>query len=232
MIIKFLKADELKKEFVVSASFYQLKVAKKVFLCRNHAIIKMKGSIRKNTPDALIVMANPGSCEPDDFTINPPVMQNNLTNIPYVPVNTDPTQYQIMRLMKLMDWNEVSIINLSDVCSGNMSEFKQRLLHVENHSVNSHSIFSEERFIEREKYFNAVDKKVILAWGKDTSIKKLAITALEMIPKDKTLYGLKFPDQNWAYRHPNPMLKTRCITWLEDINRQLSSQHNIKAEKY
>lgn len=213
-------ANLLKKDFEVTASFYQIKAGDFYFRCRNHAVIRRKGYNSQKQPDALIVMANPGSCKPSEPTYEAPLYQDDLTKIPYVPVNIDPTQYQLMRLMKLMDWNEISIINLSDLCAGNMDGFKKRLKWVHHQRISYHSIFSKKRTKERMQLLSK-SRRIILAWGKNTSINKLASYALKKIPNEN-LYGLKFPDMEWAYRHPNPMLATACIAWLEDMKKHLT----------
>jgi hypothetical protein len=64
-------------------------------------------------------------------------------------VKADSMQNQLMRLMKRKKSNVISIINLSDVCSGNMDDFSEKLSLANKYSCN-HSIFSEERAAERE----------------------------------------------------------------------------------
>jgi hypothetical protein len=218
--MEFWTAEELKEEFKVLASFYQMKVNGNMFQCRNHALIIRKGYETQKQPDAVIVMANPGSCSPLDSSYQPTVIQHNLRNVPYVSVKTDPTQNQLMRLMKRKDWHIISIINLSDVCSGNMADFSEKLSLANKYS-NKHSIFSEERTAERDSLLKGSHSKVILAWGKDNSICELANSALEKLTKEYQLFGLRFHDHKWGFRHPNPMLKSRCIEWLEDMVQQL-----------
>ncbi|WP_075980800.1 hypothetical protein [Bacillus massilinigeriensis] len=146
----FYPVEQLREEFEVSASFYQIKVNNKSYQCRNHALIKRKG-IDNHQPDAVIIMANPGSCSPKNTDIELPIMKQHPLNSHYVDVKIDPTQYQLMRLMKMMKWNMISIINLSDLCSGNMSDFKKKNLEVEQNKYYSHSIFSKDRIEELEK---------------------------------------------------------------------------------
>ena len=217
-------AKELRNEFEVLASFYQLDVGHETFLCRNHAYIKREGEQGRKSPDALIIMANPGSCRPADSTYKAPTAKSNTNNIPYVPVDVDPTQYQLMRLMKIMDWEEISIINLSDLCSGNMNDFKRKLKQVKDYGIKCHSIFSETRTREKMRHFKNHHLKVILAWGKDPSIKSLANHALNLIPDDTKIYGLRFPNESWAFRHPNPLIKDRCISWLKEMHELLINE--------
>ncbi len=147
----FWTAEELKKEFSVVASFYQKEINNKMYLFRNHALIIRKGFAAQEHPDAVIVMANPGSCSPKDHSYNPPIIQNEVGCLPYVEVTEDPTQRQLMRLMKLMNWNVISICNLSDLCSGNMDDFAEKLSQIEN-SFKNHTIFSDARATERSIY--------------------------------------------------------------------------------
>lgn len=77
-------AKELRKEFEVWASFYELEVGEEKFQCRNHAYIKREGERGIKSPDALIIMANPGSCRPADPTYKAPTANSNTNNIPCV----------------------------------------------------------------------------------------------------------------------------------------------------
>ncbi|MBT2698524.1 hypothetical protein J7E79_14005 [Bacillus sp. ISL-40] len=61
MIIEFCPMKQLQKDFDVIASFYQIELGNKIYQCRNHALIFRKGNFIQNEPDAVIVMANPGS---------------------------------------------------------------------------------------------------------------------------------------------------------------------------
>ncbi|MBU9711569.1 DUF1643 domain-containing protein [Evansella tamaricis] len=230
--MEFLSAAKLKKEFKVEASFYQIKVGNKKYQCRNNAVIMRHDFLRDDQPDAVIVMANPGSCSPSDKSYEAPVVQGTIKNVDYVSVEDDQTQRQLMRLMKLMDWNVLSIINLSDLCSGNMKDFRNKLNELEGYNFKGHSIFSEDRNEEREKLFDT-NSKLILAWGGNSIIRKLACDALAKLPKAKLIVGLPGRSK-WSFRHPFPMIKEKCKAWLKDMLDQLNtsdSKTQIAATK-
>lgn len=226
MKMEFWSAEQLRKEFDVLASFYQIKLGTRMYHCRSHAVIIRKGSANQEHPDALIVMANPGSCRPKDPSSQPPIIQDEFRNVPYVVVEDDPTQRQWMRLMKIMNWNVISIINLSDLCAGNMKEFGEKLSRVKQHSYKEHSIFSEARATERELLLKGSHSKIILAWGKDKLIRKLACEACKKLKKEIHIYGLRYTNPSWGFRHPFPMVKQRCIEWLEEMYLQLNNFDN------
>jgi hypothetical protein len=233
MEMEFFSAAQLKKDFKVEASFYQIKVGNKMYQCRNHAVIMRNEYSLENQPDAIIVMANPGSCSPSDKSYEAPVVQGNIKNVKYVPVDHDQTQQQLMRLMVLMDWNVISIINVSDLCTGKMTDFAKKLNEVESYQYVNHSIFSEDRTEEREETFKYKDSKLILAWGVNTNIKKLACDAISKLPKERFIFGLHGKNK-WSYRHPFPMLKSKCKEWLKDMVEQLNnfdSKSQISASK-
>ncbi|WHY94686.1 hypothetical protein QNK12_15020 [Neobacillus cucumis] len=117
MVVEFWPAATLRHDYDVIASFYQVKIGKEMFQYRNHAVIFRKGLAIQQLPDAVIVMANPGSCFPKDPNYQPPILKTDFINASYVEVKDDPTQLQLIRLMKLMHWNALSIINLSDIYS-------------------------------------------------------------------------------------------------------------------
>jgi len=217
---------DLRETFDVLASFYQIELGSKKYLCRNHAVIFRKGFANQTSPDAVIVMANPGSCSPISQTYQPATIDGIPINLPYVAVKLDPTQRQLMKLMNKMNWNVLSVINLSDLCGGNMGDFSEKLRQVELHSFKNHTVFSEARKEERETILPSTDSKIILAWGKDNSIKTLAYESLKILSKelqkDKQIFGLPYLETNWGYRHPNPMIKDRCEEWLEKMYKQLT----------
>ncbi|HWO77804.1 MAG TPA: DUF1643 domain-containing protein [Bacillus sp. (in: firmicutes)] len=214
-------SDQLIQDFNVIARFYQIRLNNKLYLCRNHALIIRRGVTNIDKSDAVIVMANPGSCSPSDPEYDAPVVHHNLINVPFVTVKADPTQFQLMRLMKIMNWNVVSIINLSDICTGKMKDFCAKLKEVENQNYKSHSIFSKNRDNERELFLKR-SNKIILAWGKNKYIRTLAIDALKKVNTgEQKIFGLQYPDSGWGYRHPYPMLKEKCNQWLMEMSEQL-----------
>jgi hypothetical protein len=223
--MEFWSAEQLRKEFDVIASFYQIEVGSILYQCRSHALIMRKGGANQKSPDAVICMANPGSCSPRDKSYHGPIIQDHFINVPYVVVDDDPTQRQLMRLMQIMDWNVISIINVSDLCASNMNDFKEKLRLVEEYSYKKHSIFEDSRFKERESLLDCYFKqsKVILAWGKDSSIRKLASNILKKLPKEgQCFFGLSYSSPEWGYQHPNPILQEKCIEWLKKMNLQLN----------
>ncbi|ADU29411.1 DUF1643 domain-containing protein [Evansella cellulosilytica] len=219
---EFLAADQLRKEFQVEASFYQTNIGKKKYQCRNHAVIMRKGFTRNDQADAVILMANPGSCSPSDRSYEFPTVQGIVKSIPYISVNDDPTQRQLMRLMKLLDWNVISIVNLSDFCSGSMKKFGENLKQAEKYNFDNHTIFAEDRVKELELLLSGPKTKLILAWGKNTNIRKLANKVLCNLPVEKILYGLRYKSPKWGFRHPYPMIPDKCKAWLEDMDEQLN----------
>jgi hypothetical protein len=119
----------------------------------------------------------------------------------------------------------LSIINLSDLCSGNMRDFSEKLREVELHSYKNHTIFSEGRKRERETILQSTDSKIILAWGKHNSIKTMACESKKILLKElqrkEQIFGLPYKETKWGYRHPYPMLVNRCKEWLEEMSLQL-----------
>lgn len=114
----FIPANVLKDLFTVKAKFYHAEVNGERFLMRREAKISRVGSMQSKI-DAVVVMVNPGSCQPAkalDHTL-PERME-------MLPANSDPTQRQLMILMECMGWNELTIVNLSDICEGDFNKFR------------------------------------------------------------------------------------------------------------
>ncbi|CAG9606865.1 DUF1643 domain-containing protein [Pseudoneobacillus rhizosphaerae] len=223
--MEFWSAEQLRKEFDVIASFYQIEVGSILYQCRSHAVIFRKGYNNQGFPDAIVCMANPGGARPEDSSYQLPIIQNHFDKVAYVMSKDDSTIRQLQRLMQKMNWNVISIINLSDLISDNMEDFQVKLKQVEQYSFKKHSIFDDTRLLEREALLdcNSNYTKIILAWGKDSSINQLACVAIGILSKkEKHLFGLKYSSQKWDYAHPFPRKKQRCIEWLKKMSLQLS----------
>jgi len=224
-MITFIGADELKKKYEVYANFYTLQQADGIkYLCRNVADIFKIGhrNLEPNSlPEALIIMMNPGKCEPKNANfIVPEVSLKELEvtskSLPKVPSKADNAQYQIMRLMELKNWNHVRILNLSDIKNSNGDDFKALLKDLKfKDNKHTHSIFSNERSKERVNLLNIRDNApIILGWGTDKVLTELAIKCLSCIPLTKAT-GLNYSEN--LYYFPSPTLKSGKEKWLENI---------------
>ena len=162
--MELVSKNELLNEFEVEASFYNVKIGDQTFECRNQAKVKRK-SVKTDLFDAIFVLVNPGSCNALDknyvITENDP----RTDNIPFVKAESDSTQWQIMRLMKLKEWDQVNIINLSDLCTGSLKIFQSKLETADSLSFHHHSIFLDERQKELKKILDANKGPVILGLG-------------------------------------------------------------------
>ncbi|KIL46696.1 hypothetical protein KP77_28230 [Jeotgalibacillus alimentarius] len=210
-----LYAEELKKMYEVKAHFYIRQDDPSKQLMRSEAVIHAKNA-SFDEPDAVIVMANPGSCFAADEADIPQSPDADGAKR-FVRAKPDQTQYQLMNLMHRMNWKALRIINLSDFCTGNYKEFKAMLKAADN---DSHSIFSSGRTNELEKAIQ--NRTVVIGWGQDSAIRSFAEQALTVIQKDH--YGLTF-EKHPYYRHPKPQLKTDKIHWLDNMTAQLNSSY-------
>ena len=111
--MELVKKKKLLKEFEVEASFYNVKLGDAVFECRNQARIKRIGITTENY-DAIFILCNPGSCEPIMKAAKFTDLDPRMEEAPFIRANSDQTQEQIMRLMKINQWNQVNILNLWD----------------------------------------------------------------------------------------------------------------------
>ncbi|MEN8698441.1 hypothetical protein [Bacillus infantis] len=97
-------------------------------------------------------MINPGGCSARDknqkFSFLPKWGEEKL----FVSAKPDKTQYQLMNLMERMHWNCITILNISDICTGNFQEFKKVLKKFYTEGYQKHSLFSEERKKELEEH--------------------------------------------------------------------------------
>src|SRR6056297_1192202 len=131
-MVEFIPAADLKKEFDVYGHFYSVRLTRKIRLeCRSVLEIAAKKSVpsspnrlSEHEPDAIFVMMNPGSSQPlveVDYLLDTDEIAH--LQISLVPTKPDTTQYQVMRIMRLMSWKHVRVLNLSDVRSPKSPEF-------------------------------------------------------------------------------------------------------------
>ena len=151
-------AKELKKTFEVNAKFYYSMINEEKFLMRREARIERIGS-KQEEIDAVVVMINPGSCKPTGEVTSQSAKEALL-----MAAKPDQTQYQLMNLMERKAWNVLVIVNLSDICEGNLSNFSniERKFRAANLS---HSIFQDENAEDCQTLLSSA-KNVIFAWGR------------------------------------------------------------------
>nr|WP_258048463.1 MULTISPECIES: DUF1643 domain-containing protein [unclassified Planococcus (in: firmicutes)] len=163
--------------------------------------------------DAVIVMINPSNCAQAGETAKSP------WEAEWISTQPNPTQYQLMNLMERQGWNLVTLINLSDICEGNMGNFKI----IENKFNGAgvpHSIFQEENAREREALLDSADH-LIFAWGSTNVAKRLAI--------EFGLFQKGRPEESYSHakalvaaengfpRHPKPATVADRVIWLDKM---------------
>jgi hypothetical protein len=213
--LELIRKGALLREFEVEGSFYNVKIRDEVFECRNQAKIKKIG-ITHNHLDAIFIMVNPGGSNPAEQILTVPNLDSRETEIPFVKAESDQTQWQLMRLMKIKKWEQISIINLSDIRSGNMKVFKKELKRAKDLSFDYHSIFSEQREQELKDVLRLNNGPIVAAWGTDSKIKNMAGNVL-LSKNIENFKGWKHQDHPYYY-HPKPALDVDKIEWLEKLN--------------
>ncbi|MDX8361716.1 hypothetical protein [Cytobacillus sp. IB215316] len=218
--MEFVKAEDLKRLFSVKASFYNVEIGNQVFECRNYAQIYHKNNIIHSHYDAVFVLVNPGLCSPKYPTYQIP--HYNKGSIPknFTPANIDNTQYQIMRFMLLKQWDNILIINLSDIRAGNISTFKQVVSEAYSKGFEKHSIFSSQRKEELKDVLVRCQGPIILGWGINPIVKSLAKKAYASLPLEKII-GIEHKERPFYY-HPSPTLLKGKIKWLKEMNERIS----------
>lgn len=227
--MSFLPAADLKKKFHTEGAFYQTELNGESFTCRGLAKISRKG-IETDVTDALFVMVNPGSCQPVNEAYQYPYFTGNLQEAPLVPAKSDPTQYQIMRLMERENWNIIYIINLSDLRAGNINDFKGYLKLFDAQNNNTHSIFSTERIDEIATLLSK-NTKIIAGWGTQPFMKKKMQHALSVFSEYGKVFGLPHKTSPYYY-HPYPMIQHKCIKWLDDMCVQLEGADRLERKEF
>lgn len=240
-----IKKKQLEKQYIAFARFYILKYDNKeekecrsileIFERNCNDNLNEKNSYNslneENEIDAVFVMMNPGSGKPkEDYKQQckniEQVKNGELEDIEFVETDPDDTQYQIMRVMRIMKWTYVRVINLSDYRNPQSESFYpmiKKSMPYDKEFI--HSVFSKAREKEINSVFKADGKvRVVAAWGVNTKLNKLIKLALEnnnlikRIGNDKTTYKRK---KKYYYYHPLPKNSLKQDLWLDDIIKKL-----------
>ncbi|MBZ5201988.1 DUF1643 domain-containing protein [Planomicrobium chinense] len=209
--MSLVSVDNLRKTFEVNAKFYYASVNGESFLMRREARITRKNVVQEKS-DAVVVMINPGSCKPS-IKLN----ETTSNQMEFVPADSDQTQEQLMNLMIRKNWNVLVILNLSDICEGNLDRFKSIEKKFTAAGV-PHSIFQDVNALERDMLLSATEH-LIFAWGSSLTAKRLA---KEFMLYDKGVASTDYKHMvAWIHyeklfpRHPRPALIADRITWLD-----------------
>lgn len=208
-----IPAEQLRKTFQVEAKFYYTQVNEERFLMRQQARIFRKG-ISQSTTDAVFVMINPGGCLPGESIGNIEIAEAK-----FISAKPDPTQYQLMNLMERKGWNVITLINLSDICEGNMKSFISREKEFRKANV-AHSLFQQGNTKELKEVLASADH-LIFAWGASDIAKKLACQFglfHDGQPTDSYLHAKALVHVENKYpRHPKPATIANRIIWLKEM---------------
>lgn len=206
-------AKELKSDYSVFASFYNRIIeGKGKYICRNVCDIRRKDSLfDNNVLDAYFIMMNPGSCHPKnkEYIID---TGRKCDSLEMIECNPDPAQYQIMKLMDNKSWKFVRILNLSDITTGDSSEFRELLKHI---SSDNHSLFSDSRKEELEVLMRE-NTRIVAAWTSSKEIRKLAMLCKDKL-KDRVIHGIPFDKDKIYYKYIKPQLQTQRVQILRDL---------------
>ena len=169
--------------------------------------------------DLLVIMMNPGASRPLE-TLWDKAAPDGL-----VAAQPDRTQYQIMRLLCAaqamgVPWRHARVVNLSDLRTPKSAEIlaKLRLYQGED----SHSLFSQTRQAERQRWLGADSTPVLCAWGLDPGLSDLASRALQAVAAHPLLGWSQGP---FGYRHPLPQTHNLQQQWLQVVVDQLAARH-------
>ncbi|QHJ71255.1 DUF1643 domain-containing protein [Planococcus halotolerans] len=220
----FQSAKELETIFLTEGVFYRLLTNNVSHFCRSVAYIRRKGSFTDGT-DALFVLLNPGKSLPVDGEDAIPFLTGEVDILPILPATPDNTMFQLMRLMERMEWNQVQIINLTDLRTGKFNEYLDGQKLMRTHRDSRHSIFSIDRYPELLDIVEGADH-IIAGWGTKQEITGAAEEAYTVLSELGEVTGIPYNKQP-LYYHPFPWLRTKCIKWLDDMEEQLKGATKV-----
>lgn len=222
-ISSLIAPKELRSRYEAYGHFYILKLGRnKRYNCRSvMEIVSSKTVSNKLTdelPDAVLIMMNPGSSYPlGDVRCNV-YDKDTIGNLQPVLCKAEPddTQDQTMRLMDLMGWSHVRVINLSDLRKAQSSAFYKMLGGIEG---DLHSIFSQSRRQELQSRLNCKpNAPIICAWGVDNQLDSLSEKA-RIALSEYDIVGLR--KDGLKFYHPYPRNSTGQLNWLNEVASQV-----------
>jgi len=231
--VEFIYASELKEKFQVFGHYYNLKLKGQLFPSRRVADIVDRNALstsglQQSLPQAVVIMMNPGSSSPADESYRPVELSSRRLlaadyQTDWTEIKPDNTQYQMMRLMRLRNWQHLRIINLSDLREGNSCTFAKNFRRAEVlNKQNPHSYLHPKRQPELLSLCKNADA-VIAAWGSNAVQQEQGLACIELFEKEGIrLMGLPL-DKPW-YRFASPYRKDQKLFWLEEVNKQLDTK--------
>lgn len=213
----------LKDEFNCYGGFYNIKKDKDIIgECRSVLEIVRKGFDLDTKLDAIAIMMNPGDSSPIQ---GQPIDINDVTAInssedALILTNPDHTQSRIMGIMNDMSWNHVRVINLSDLREKDNNKLKGKIESFEDSLGDIHSIFSDERKDELNKFLISENVPLILAWGTNRHLINLAEMCLNRI-EDKRIVGIPSSQSQKLFQHP--LTRIEGSSWKKEILKQLKN---------
>ncbi|CAN5196521.1 hypothetical protein BH09PSE6_BH09PSE6_05640 [soil metagenome] len=167
------------------------------------------------TPDAVVVMMNPGSSMPL------PGHEGRSSDARLVPTKPDSVQRQIMRLMARVAWQHVRVVNLADVRAPRSADL-HALIDAGADRRALGSMFAGASIVTPEQ---AVDARVVIcAWGMDRRLAPYATEAQAWLDaRGLPLLGMRAPAARFpAWRYPKPVGNwSMAVEWLEVVERQV-----------
>lgn len=167
--------------FNVYGSFYTLTINSKHFDCRNLLKISRKRKYcniyDNNKVDAIFTMMNPGSAAPlkepykyPNYNLNNYTSPSNTYSfaINLIRAKPDNVQYYVMEIMDFKKFNNVLIVNLSDIINSDSKSFLSKVKSFRNITPkiinNIHSIFSRNKLECYGLQLNLITPN-IACWG-------------------------------------------------------------------
>ncbi|MCK5311622.1 MAG: DUF1643 domain-containing protein [Desulfobacteraceae bacterium] len=230
-MLKFIPANELKKEYDVFGHFYSISnidCRSVLEIVNKENNIKELDSLSLMSPDAIFIMMNPGSSRPLN-EVNNIISINNVEQleVSLVPTKPDTTQYQLMRVMHYCNWKHVRVLNLSDMRDPKSGRFVERYKAIENYmGLKEHSIFSDARGNElKRKLKRKSAAPVVCAWGVNAELDQLIERCTRKISHITKVGGILKNGTKNKYFHPLPTLQMDKEKWVSGMVEQIKTQH-------
>ena len=220
-----LSAAELLDEFAVYGHYYQARIGPEpqapLEALRSRLEIAPRGwslsDVDAREADLLVIMMNPGASKPLG------TLWDGDAPAGLVAAQPDRTQYQIMRLLRAaqalgLGWRHARVFNLSDLRTPKSAEMIAKLSLYGGRD--SHSLFSDVRRAECQRWFGSHATPVLCAWGLHPGLSGLAARALKAAA-GHALIGLS--EDGLRYRHPLPQTQNLQHQWLRAMADQIAA---------
>ena len=215
--------------------FYLLRHRNRQLECRSRLEIVQDAQRRavserllpSSVPDLVFVLLNPGSCRPQsqNATFSLGCTAQSTSDFGALsPAVPDSTQRQVIDLLRTLQLSHARILNLSDLCEPDSTEFFRRVSELDQCAPPPpHSLFVKSRMVEQARLLNASLGIAVLGWGVHPMAATMATSCLASLRHcELATAGIAHSRVRNGYYHPLPRSHAARLSWRATLASKLA----------